>query len=76
MSKYIYTFTRGDREIEAEGYNFWSGAKKADIHIVRADTLGSYYLQSTPFEKRERTAWATGEYGGMEAWAVKQRYNN
>ena len=74
MSKYIYTFTKGDREIEAEGYNLWNGANKADIHIFRADPLGTYYLQSTPFEKRERTVWATSEYGGMEAWTVKQRY--
>jgi len=76
MSNYIYTFVRGEKEIEVEGCNLWAGAEKAGVHIFRADKLGSHYLQSTPFEKRERVVWASGEMGGMEAWTVRQRYNS
>jgi len=73
MSKYIYTFSNGKEEIEVEGCNLWDGAKNAGISITRADRLGGRYLQSTPFEQRERGIWAVGQYGGIQHFNVKQR---
>jgi len=70
---YIYTFINGDKEIEAEGYNLWNGAKNAGLTITRADKLSSYYLQDTPFDKRERNVWCACEFGGSDMWNVKQR---
>jgi hypothetical protein len=75
MSRYIYTFIRGDDKIEAEGYNLWSGAKNAGLTITDAPRLGVYYLQETPFEERERDVWISREYSGSDLWTVKQRYN-
>jgi len=75
MSQYTYTFTRGEEEIEAKGYNLWNGAKNAGLTITRADKLGTHYLQSTPFNDRERVVWTVGEMGGMSLWTVKQRKN-
>jgi len=73
MNGYIYTFTKGKKVIETEGYNLWSGAKNAGLTIVRADRLSRHYLQSTPFDQRERKVWVVGEFGGSSLWNVKQR---
>jgi hypothetical protein len=75
MSRFTYTFIKGEKEIEAEGYNLWNGAANAGLTITRADKLGTHYLQSTPFDERERTVWVAGEYGGASTYTVKQRKN-
>ncbi len=71
---YIYTFIGKGQEIEAKGYNLWNGAKNAGLTIFRADKHSTHYLQSTPFEQRERSVWVTGEQGGSSLYLVKQRY--
>jgi hypothetical protein len=73
---YTYTFTRGEKTIEARGYNLWSGAKNAGLTIVRTERLSIHYLQSTPFDRRERIVWCAGEMGGQVAWKVNQRKIN
>jgi len=73
MSQYIYTFTKGEEKIEAEGYHLWNGADNAGLTITRADKHGSHYLQQTPFNERVRKVWCACEYGGSNMWTVKQR---
>lgn len=73
MSQYIYTFVKGGTEIEVEGYNIWSAARNAGLTIVRADRLSRHYLQSTPFDQRERPVWIAGEHGGSSLWILKQK---
>jgi len=76
MSRFTYTFIKGEEEIEAEGYNLWNGARNAGLVITRADKLGTHYLQSTPFNEREREVWCIGKHGfGGDLWTVKQRKN-
>ncbi len=75
MGSFTYTFDTGKEVIEAEGYNLWNGAKNAGLTITRADSLGSHYLQSTPFNERERTVWIATEYGGTTTCKVKQKRN-
>ncbi len=76
MSRFIYTFDTGKEVIEAEGYNLWNGATNAGLTIIRAGKLGTHYLQSTPFDERERTVWIATEMGGTTTCTVKQRKNN
>lgn len=66
MSTYKYTFKNGTETIVSTGYNLWNGAKNAGLHILRADPLGTHYLQSTKFENRVRNVWAEkiGNMGG------------
>jgi hypothetical protein len=76
MSRYTYTFIKGDEKIEAVGFNLWNGAKNAGLTISRVEPLGTHYLQSTPFDERERTVWVVGEYGDVREYSVKQKRNN
>ena len=49
----------------------WDGISKLGMVVSRVDKLGGHYLQSTPFDQRERTIWG-GAYG-TEMYIVKQR---
>lgn len=75
MSTYKYTFinisTKEQKEVV--GFNLWNAIYKLGMIVSRVDRLSGHYLQTTPFEQRERKIWG-GEYG-MEMYIVKQKYN-
>jgi hypothetical protein len=70
---YIYTFInhRTKERKEVEGVNLWDGIAKLNMVVSSVETLGRHYLQSTPFEQRERIVWG-GNYGN-EMYIVKQK---
>ncbi len=59
---YTYTFIKNSslKTLEVKAVNVWEAAKKLNIQITRMDKLSPSYLQSTPFNERERFAFAVG----------------
>lgn len=57
MSKYTYTFIEGETETKVDGYSLTNACSKLDIVPTRMDRLSIHYLQTTPFNDRERVIW-------------------